>query len=69
MVLLRLVRQIMPVSVLPKKCLMDAHVELDVISIVALRGPALLEEMDVVITQNAAAAHAVLMELARLCRH
>jgi len=42
-------------------------VELDVISIVALRGPVLLEETDAVMTQNAAAVHAVLMELAWLC--
>merc|ERR1712157_158692 len=65
-VLLKLVRQIMAVSALPKKCLIVALVELDVTSILALYGPALLEAMDAATMLNAAAAHVMLKGLAQL---
>jgi len=64
MVLSRLVRQIMPVSALPEKCLINVLVELDVTSIFASCGPALLEGMGAVMMLNAVVAHVVLMELA-----
>jgi len=65
MELSRLVRQIMPVSALPEKCLIAVLVELDVTSILVLCGPALPEGMGAVKTRNAVVAHAVLMELVR----
>lgn len=65
MELSRLVRQIMPVSALPEKCLIAVLVELDVTSILASCGPALPEAMSAVKTPNAAVALVVLMELAR----
>merc|ERR1712157_7774 len=54
------------VSALPKKCLIVALVELDVTSILALYGPALLEAMDAGTMLNAAVAHVVLKGLAQL---
>jgi len=68
MALSRLVRQITPAYALPEKYLIAALVELDVTSIFASCGPALLEETSAVPMPNAAVVHAVLMELAQLCR-
>jgi len=67
MALSRLVRPIMPVSALPEKWLIAAPGELDVTSIIASCGPALLEGMGAAITRNAAVA-LVLLEFARPCR-
>lgn len=56
----------MPVSVLLKKCLIVALVVLDVTSIIALCGHALLEKTDAMMMPNAAVGHVVLIELAQL---
>merc|ERR1712060_979676 len=64
---LKLARKAMPVSVLLKKCLIAALVELDVTLIIALCGPVLLEDTDAMMTLNAAAVHVVPMGLAKQC--